>query len=208
MNLPEALPEALDAARLFVAGIAHDGAETVILLAPEEPGFWAHVTAQPEFEDGAADPLDRWSKRVIGRMAAQAGGRALFPSDGPPFPPFYRWAIESGQAFAAPTRLLVHRRMGLQVSLRGALLLPGHLPQPVPGPSPCEGCPAPCTETCPAGAMTATGYDVPACRSFLNTEAGANCLSLGCLARQACPLSRSYGRLEQQSAWHLRQFHT
>lgn len=207
MTLLPALCDALDAERLFVAGMVHEGAETMLLLAPDEPGFWAHVTAQPEFADGAADPLDRWSKRVIGALAARNGGRALFPSDGPPYPPVFRWALASGQAFASPVGMMVHVRMGLMASLRGVLALPGRLALPAPALSPCSGCTAPCRTACPVGALGAQGYDTAACHAFLNRPEGANCLSAGCLVRRACPLSESYGRLTEQSAWHMRQFH-
>lgn len=208
MNLSAPLLRALTAEHLFVAGALHEGAETIFLLAPDEPGFWAHVTAQPEFADGAADPLDRWSKRVITALARPLGARALFPSDGPPFAPFFQWALQSGQAHASPIRLMVHARMGLWASFRGALALPGHLPLAPPAPNPCTGCAAPCATACPVAALGPAGYDVAACHRFLDRPDGANCLSSGCLARRACPLSQSYGRLDQQSAWHMRQFHT
>ncbi|MEZ5714348.1 MAG: hypothetical protein R3D85_03730 [Paracoccaceae bacterium] len=82
-----------DAARhaLAVMGLSHDGGDTVVLLGPAEPGFWAHFTAQPEYDDGAPDPMDRWSKRAIGALARAWGGVAVFPSDGPPYPPFQAW---------------------------------------------------------------------------------------------------------------------
>ena len=48
------------------------GTRTVLLLGPREPGFWPHLQAQPEW-DGAPDPVDRWSRRVIGRIAFAIG---------------------------------------------------------------------------------------------------------------------------------------
>ena len=59
MSLPQALTGALAAEHLFVAGAVHAGPETVLLLSPDEPGFWPHVSAQPEFADGGPDPLDQ-----------------------------------------------------------------------------------------------------------------------------------------------------
>lgn len=202
-----ALDEALGSERLFISGALHEGEETILLLSPAEPGFWAHLKASPEWADGAPDPIDRWSARVIGALAATHGGRALFPFGGPPHHPFYSWAIASGRFFAAPIRLLVHPDMGLWASLRGAIALPGHLPLPALAAHPCTACPAPCTTACPVGALGRTGYDVPACHDFLNTAEAESCLSGGCLARRACPAGASYGRLAEQSAWHMRHFH-
>ena len=48
------------------------GTRTLLLLGPAEPGFWAHLTSAPEW-DGAPDPVDRWSRRVIGRIACDLG---------------------------------------------------------------------------------------------------------------------------------------
>ena len=201
------LNHALSAHRLFVSGALHEGPETLLLISPDEPGFWAHVTAQPEFTDGRPDPLDRWSARVIGTVAAQAGGRALFPFGGPPWHPFVTWAQRSGQSFPSPVHMMVHARMGLWASVRGAIALPGHQPLPAAAANPCIGCPAPCATACPVMALGPKGYDTAACHAHLDRPEGADCGNFGCLARRACPAGESYGRLPEQSSWHMRQFH-
>lgn len=183
------------------------GTRTLVLLGPQEPGFWAHVTATPEFTDGAPDPLDRWSRRVIGQIADDLGAQALFPFGGPPFQPFYRWALRSGRAWASPVRLLVQDVAGLFISYRGALALREEIALPPPGPAPCMGCAQPCRDACPAGALNAAGYDLAACHAFLDTAPGQDCRARGCAVRRACPVSHSYGRLAEQSAFHMRQFH-
>lgn len=182
---------------------------TLILFGPEEPDFWPHVAGAPEWRDGASDPLDRWSRRVIGGLACEHGGKAYFPFGGPPYRPFYRWALRSGRAWASPVTLLVHDRAGLMVSYRGAIALRERLdlPEP-PATPPCAGCSRkPCLAACPPGALTARGYDVPACHRFLDTPAGRDCLSFGCAVRRACPVSQAYGRLPEQSAYHMGLFH-
>lgn len=203
--------------RLGVFGAFHltaddglpEGLQTLILLGPEEPGFWAHLTGQDEWRGGGPDPVDRWSRRVIGTLACDLGGKAYFPFGGPPYRPFFQWALRSGRAFASPVTLLVHDRAGLFVSYRGALALRERLDLPrVAARSPCETCDAkPCLTACPAGALGAKGYDVPACHEWLNGPAGADCLNRGCAVRRACPASQGYGRLEEQSAYHMRLFH-
>ena len=183
------------------------GCQTVLLLGPAEPGFWPHVTAEPEF-GGAANPLDRWSRRVIGQMAIDLGATALFPFGGPPFRPFYQWALRTGRAFASPISLLVHDSAGLMLSYRGALALPVRLALPPPAGNPCDTCAQkPCLTACSARALTAKGYDVPRCHAFLETPAGGECMNLGCAVRRACPVSQRYARLPEQSAYHMRQFH-
>lgn len=204
------------ASALFAAGAFHPGPEdglpegtgTLILLAPREPGFWSHVTAQPEWADGAPDPLDRWSRRVIGHLACDLGGKAHFPFTGPPWKPFYSWALKSGRAWPSPVQLLVHDRMGLFASYRGAIALPKRLDLPPIGRMPCESCAdTPCLSACPAAALGEAGYDVPACHGFLATSRGQDCMTNGCAVRRACPVSRAYGRLAEQSAYHMGLFH-
>jgi epoxyqueuosine reductase len=182
------------------------GTGTILLLGPAEPGFWLHMTAQPEW-DGQPDPVDRWSRRVIGRIACDLGAKALFPFGGPPYHPFYQWALRTGRVWESPVRLLVHSDQGLMVSFRGALALKEAVPVPPPTDRPCDSCPAPCLTACPAGALTGEGYDLPACHAFLDRPEGEDCMTGGCLVRRACPVSQSYARLPEQSAYHMRQFH-
>ena len=108
MNI-DRIEDAARAAGLIVVGALHpeDGG-TIVLLGPDEPAFWATFKASAEMSDGQEDPLDRWSKRVIGGLASQFGAEAVFPSDGPPYPPFLSWALESGRCWTSPVNLLVH----------------------------------------------------------------------------------------------------
>ncbi|MDP3338931.1 MAG: ferredoxin [Frigidibacter sp.] len=185
-----------------------EGTGTLLLLSPAEPGFWAHLTAQPEWLDGRANPIDRWSRRVIGKMACALGGKAYFPFGGPPWRPFQAWALRSGRAWASPVVFLVHEEMGLFASYRGAIALRERLVLPGPAVPPCEACEArPCLTACPAGALTGRGYDVPACHEFLSGPSGADCLDRGCAVRRACPVSAGHARLQVQSAYHMRLFH-
>jgi epoxyqueuosine reductase len=181
------------------------GTRTLLMLGPKEPGFWAHLTAQPEWSE--PDPVDRWSRRVIGRLACDLGAKALFPFGGPPYHPFYQWALRSGRVWDSPVRLLVHSTQGLMVSFRGALALKEVVAVPPPAARPCDTCPAPCLTACPVGALTGAGYDLPACHGFLDQPEGQDCMTGGCQVRRACPVSQSYARLPEQSAYHMRQFH-
>ncbi len=182
------------------------GYTSLVLLGPAGPGFWPHVTAAPEFADGAPDPLDRWSRRVIGALARDLGARAVFPFDGPPWPPFTGWARRSGRAWPSPAGLLVHDTTGLMLSYRGALALPHRIDLPHAAARPCDTCEGqPCRTACPVGALSPDGYDVPACKADLDRP-GNDCMARGCAVRRACPLSRGAGRAEAQSAFHMGYF--
>jgi epoxyqueuosine reductase len=183
------------------------GTRTLLMLGPSEPGFWAHLQSQPEAQDAKADPVDRWSRRVIGQLACDLGAKALFPFGGAPYHPFQRWALRTGRVWESPVRLLVHADQGLLVSFRGALALKDVIAVPPPLTSPCDGCAEPCRHACPPRALTRAGYDLPACHEFLDRPEGQDCMTGGCLVRRACPVSQSYARLPEQSAYHMGHFH-
>lgn len=169
--------------------------------------FWPVLKASAEWQ--GPDPVDRWSSRVIGQMALDLGARAWFPFGGPPYAPFIDWALKSGRTFSSPVGALVHDTVGMMISYRGALHFDGEIAIPeTRGVSPCRACPAPCTQTCPVGALNSQSfYDVGACHDHLSTPKGQSCLIGGCLARLACPLSAGAGRDPEQSAHHMRAFH-
>ena len=199
-----------DAARaegLLLMGALHE-AGTIVLLGAG-PDFWATFRAAPEALDSAPDPIDRWSTRVIGALAARFGARPRFPFGGPPYEPFLAWAAASGRAAQSPVGMLVHDTVGLMISYRGALHLPQTLPLPDPSTaSPCTACARPCVTACPVGALSETRpYDVPACHAYLDTAPGADCMQSGCAVRRACPVSAGAGRSAAQSAHHMEYFH-
>ena len=194
---------------LEVLGISHsnlpDGHRSLALVGPG-PDFWNMFQAAPEFLDNAADPLDRWSRRVLNRQARALGATAYFPFGGPPYHPFQTWASTTGRIWSSPVAFLVHNRHGLFVSFRGALAFAGELAR-MPGASkPCETCAQPCATACPVAALTPQGYDVAACKAFLDTPAGQDCRNKGCLVRRACPVGATL-RDPAQSAFHMAAFH-
>ncbi len=182
-----------------------EGTRTLLIIGLKEPGFWPHLTAQPEW-DGAPDPIDRWSRRALGGVACDIGAKALFPFGGPPYHPFYQWALRTGRVWDSPVRLLVQATQGLMVSFRGALAIKDVLALPPQATKPCDSCAKPCLTACPAGALGAAGYDVPACHAYLSSG-DRDCMKSGCLVRRACPVSATYARMPEQSAYHMRQFH-
>lgn len=181
------------------------GYQTAVMIGPDEPDFWGHFKQQPEYADGLPDGMDRYSKRVLGQIAEETGGKVYFPSDGPPYPPFIQWALKSS-CHQSPVGLLVHGKAGLFASFRGVLALREHLDLVPALDNPCNTCAGqPCKDACPIGALTPSGYDVAACKAYLRTDAGRSCLS-GCKVRLSCPVSQKFGRVEAQSEFHMKAF--
>jgi hypothetical protein len=182
---------------------------TLVLAGNVGGSLWPAFSNAPEARDGAPDPLDRWSARVIGAIAAQLGARAVFPFGGPPYHPFQRWAQRAAPLTPSPIGVLIHPDFGLWQAFRGALAFSPALPLPPPDrrPSPCESCAGrPCLSTCPVGAFTAAGYDVAACAGHIAAPAGADCLAEGCRARRACPVGRPHHYPADQAVFHMSAF--
>ncbi|MEM6658871.1 MAG: ferredoxin [Pseudomonadota bacterium] len=206
--------DAAKQAGLIVMGALHpretdakqlDGGTLILLGAAGT--FWPVLKAAPEWS--GPDPVDRWSTRVVGQIAQELGAVAHFPFGGPPYAPFIDWALKSGRTFSSPVGALVHDTVGMLISFRGALHFAEEFSIPkADAPSPCATCAAPCASACPVDALSARSfYDVEACHTHLDTVAGQSCMTGGCLARLACPLSPGAGRDPEQSAHHMHAFH-
>ena len=210
-----ALEKAAQNAGLITMGAAHIQSQTgvaddpaTVVLVGTGAGFWPIFSTSAEGQDGNPHPVDRWSKRVVGALADRFDATTAYPSDGPPYPPFISWALKTDRFFLSPVGMMVHDTVGLMISIRGALLFDTELEIPSVAPSsPCPSCDAPCTTACPVGALSDAPYDVAACHSHLNTPEGQSCMSQGCHARRACPVSAGAARTHAQSALHMKAFH-
>jgi len=182
---------------------------TIVLAGMVGRDGWEAFAASPEASDGLADPLDRWSRRLIESLARDLGAKALFPFGGPPFLPFQQWAQRAEPVHSSPIGLLIHPYYGLWHSYRGALGLSEELavPDPAPISSPCETCSGRwCLKTCPVGAFSEAGYDVAVCVGHLKSTAGGDCMAEGCRARRACPVGAEHAYGPEQASFLMRAF--
>jgi hypothetical protein len=182
---------------------------TVLLLGWTGGDQWPIFAASPEAHDGEPNPLDRWSRRLIDRIAAEIDGIALYPFGGPPWLDFRAWALKAEPVHRSPLGLLIHPKWGLWHSYRGAIglrqrleLRPG-----VDSPHLCEQCSGrPCLTACPVSAFKADrAYDYAACRQHVEGD-GQDCRTYACAARRACPVAPDKRYSEAQAAFHMNAF--
>ena len=182
-----------------------EGAGTVLMVGNAGGAMW---DAFAPHDDGAPDPLNRWTVRVVEPIAQAFGARVLYPF-GTPHWPFQRWAARAEALHASPIGLLIHPEYGLWHAYRAALVFPEAFDLPAPGPalsSPCDGCSdKPCLSACPVGAFSKAGYDVTVCAMGLAASEAA-CLSLGCDARNACPVGPDWRDPDAQIGFHMAGF--
>jgi epoxyqueuosine reductase len=71
---------------------------------------------------------------------------------------------------------------------------------------PCTSCIQPCMQACPVSAFSADGYDVVACRTYVQQNPQTSCAQHGCAARLACPVSPQGGYVPEQHQYHMAIF--
>ena len=171
--------------------------------------YWPHFSQSVEFSDGAAHPLDRWSRRIATSIAKALSLRPLYPFEGPPYFPFQQWAQRAEALEQSPIGVMMHPEFGLWHSYRFALL-GCDLQRPAAHPtdvSPCLACELkPCLHTCPVNAFDLDGYAVDTCADYLRQTPQAGCHRRGCLARHACPVAPEFRYVDAQGGFHLRAF--
>lgn len=192
------------------------GTRAVLLIGHGGPSIWPHFEAWRKRQaSDIANPLDTWSRETIGAVAATFGARAVSPSDRP-WLPFQQWAMRAEGLKPSPLGILMHPEFGLWHAYRGALLFdnpcvaeelralnqaarePIHL---------CDLCIGkPCRNACPVDAHAGEDFAYQACLSHVRSAAGSDCMTGGCLDRNACPYGTAYRYPAEQQAFHMRAF--
>ncbi|MDB5525442.1 MAG: hypothetical protein JWM58_3205 [Rhizobium sp.] len=203
---------------IFLRGIVHfdgDGPEmaagisagAVVLLGNIGGSIWpAFSRWRTGKEPDIANPLDTWSAEVIRPLAERLGGQAYFPSQ-KPWQPFQQWAMRAEGLKASPLGVLIHPEYGLWHGYRGAIGFADRIgiASVVLADHPCDRChDKPCLTHCPVDAVKPMSFDVAGCRSHIHSPEGqADCMTSGCLARNACPVGPSYRYPPEQLRFHM-----
>ena len=189
---------------------------TGMLIGNAGGAMWAAFRESAEYSDRMADPLDRWSERVLGGLARQLDCRVIFPSSRP-YWPFQVFARKATGARSSPLGILMHPQYGLWHGFRGALLFPAdhELHEEFSRQAqvrknvahPCDSCSdRPCLSACPVGAFSNNGLDVSRCFSHLGGGQEPDCMGLGCQARAVCPFAIEHQYESMQTRFHMRAY--
>ena len=190
-------------------GPSGGSSRSVVLVGQAGSAPWPHFLAwRAKQSEDLTNPLDTWSRRVIGDVAARFGARAVSPSD-KPYLPFQQWAMRAEGLKPSPLGILMHPTYGLWHAYRGALLFDveiafeplrevNHL---------CDACTGkPCLKSCPVDAYSTEGFVYQDCLAHVRGSSGAPCRDGGCLDRNACPYGTEYHYLPEQQAFHMAAF--
>ena len=186
------------------AGPGFEG-KSLALIGNAGPAMFNRFASE---RDPARDLMDQWTQDVLGPLSDELGARAVFPFD-TPHPPFLTWARAAGAGHTSPLGMNIHPVFGLWHAYRAAFIFDDAIAlDPVNGAkSPCDTCvDKPCLATCPVGAFSSGGYDVPACAAHLSATEGERCRTGGCMARNACPVGLEYFYSPDQTRFHMVAF--
>jgi len=191
------------------AGPSGAPAKSVLLVGQAGAAPWQHFLQWCERQPQTiANPLDTWSRQVIGTVAETFGARAVSPSDRP-YLPFQQWAMRAEGLKPSPLGILMHPQYGLWHAYRGALLFEEEiaLPEALEAIHLCDGCvEKPCLKSCPVDAYSADGFAYEACLAHVRGADGAPCRTGGCLDRNACPYGTAYRYPADVQAFHMASF--
>lgn len=191
------------------AGPSGGPARSLLLVGQAGGAPWPHFLRWRETQPAEiGNPLDTWSREVIGAVAREFGARAVSPSDRP-YLPFQQWAMRAEGLKPSPLGILMHPEYGLWHAYRGALLFETEIAieQPRDVIHLCDSCrEKPCLEACPVGAYRAAGFDHSACLEHVRGSRGASCRDGGCLDRNACPYGTQYRYGAAEQAFHMAAF--
>lgn len=190
-------------------GLSGSAARSVLLVGQAGDAPWQHFLGWREGqEQDIANPLDTWSRSVIGGVAAEFGARAVSPSDRP-YLPFQQWAMRGEGLKPSPLGILMHPEYGLWHAYRGALLFDVEIPIQAPEAAIhlCDLCPGkPCLKSCPVGAYSDAGFAYQSCLDHVRGPSGEPCRTGGCLDRNACPYGTAYRYPADEQAFHMAAF--
>lgn len=191
------------------AGLSGLPAKSVLLVGQAGAAPWPHFLRWREVQpQGLENPLDSWSRDVIGDVARRYGARAVSPSD-KPYLPFQQWAVRAEGLKPSPLGILMHPEFGLWHAYRGALLFDVYIDVEAPQEEShlCDLCDGkPCLKSCPVGAYSEAGFAYRDCVDHVRGALGAPCRKGGCLDRNVCPFGIAYRYPIEVQAFHMASF--
>ena len=187
-----------------------------LLIGNAGPSMWRVFSQSDEIHDGNPDSMNRWTRRVVDVVAEEYDLAALYPF-GDVVWPFQQFAQRSIGIKSSPLGIVIHPEFGLWHAFRAVLVFgsenPLHdevqkliqVPQSLI--HPCDTCiDKPCLSSCPVSAFSSDGLDIKSCYSHLDKGLEPDCVSLGCRARDACPVGRDYRYDDAQVQFHMKSY--
>jgi len=181
------------------------GSSRLALVVASSRRSWSPFLRALAREAGLRDaehPFDRWAASRIERAAARLGRRyeVRYPWErGERRLAMVRLAELAGLGWRSPAELLVHPELGPWLGLRAVVVVEAapSARETVLGPSPCEGCAAPCRQAL----QVALSADTEGASLRAGSAAGEG-WRRWLAVRDACPVGRAWRYGEAQIGYH------
>jgi len=197
-----AMPEARRTAALS------PGARSILVVGNGGSALWetfvADLRRDPRGLTEEPHPLDAYVRRVVTAADPLLGDlpRRWFwaTAEAELHIDFRMLAALGGMGVQSKLGLLLHPEWGTWLGLRAACFLAADLPvSPPVTHNPCDGCPAPCINTCIGGAFAEGRWDVDTCARFHRESDGCE---RTCASRLACPVGADRRYAPAHYAYH------
>jgi hypothetical protein len=202
---------ALDAVGLNAWGVADGapyqhvlpGCRAVVVFGSGGRALWSAFLDAHRGRPLGAHPLDEWVQGAVGGQDSKERVWVRTAANETRFVDFRPLAVAAGLGWQSRLGLVLHPRFGPWMGLRAACFTTEALEPtgPLPAPSPCVACPAPCAQVCPGAAISRDAavdraFDIRACARQHDV---AETCDTQCSARAACPegAEHAYSRLQQ-----------
>ncbi|MEL7428439.1 MAG: ferredoxin [Pseudomonadota bacterium] len=206
----------------FELGLCRKGEEHFVgrqglLVGNAGPRLWSVFSQSEEYLDGLPDPMNRWTARVLRQISSDHFlDPPVFPFD-EPYWPFQRMLAAATGMRQSPLGLFIHPEFGLWQAVRGVLVLPQDRKFVIPDSAladiferqnhPCDVCKTkPCLSACPVDAFDGKSLSVASCHAHLSLDHGPRCMTLGCRARDACPVGSQHRYDSGQVQFHMKAY--
>jgi hypothetical protein len=189
------------------------GAEVGLVVGDGGGTFFERFAAASTTSDlAAADPLDRYTARIVHATVADVlGSDAAFAwairhpfDDQTPALPMQALGTAAGLPAPGPLGIQIHPRWGPWWAYRALVVLPFGGDDVVaiapPMANLCSGCPAPCVSACPGRAVQPQGFGVVTCAGHRLRDPGCHAT---CAARRACIVAPEHGYGDAQLGFHM-----
>ena len=184
-------------------------AKSVLLVGQAGAAPWPHFLRwRQSAAADLANPLDTWSREVIGAVAEKFGARAVSPSDRP-YLPFQQWAMRAEGLKPSPLGILMHPQYGLWHAYRGALLFDVEIPIQAPREviHLCDLCVGkPCLKACPVDAYSRPASPIRPASAMCAGRTASRAATAAASTATPVPMATDYRYPGDAQAFHMAAF--
>ncbi len=195
-NLTE-LPESIRI-NFDINSQSHPRYHQLILLGHSGKQLWDELTNK---RSATEEPVDSYTQEWVSKVFVDYDYQVIYPGDSGV--PLQQLGALAGWHFDSPFKVGINSIWGSWFAYRAVILANSNfkITEPLDARAPCPTCIRPkCVEKCPAKAISKQRFSLGDCMAY-RVKPDSRC-GHRCIAREACPIGRSYQYSDDQIAYH------